>query len=95
MHAFRTIVAQERFIGLYKGVTSPMLGVALMNAAIFGAYSVCLGTLESSYGDHTAIGSVYSNPSEGSTETLVKRMGGVPSLTHVFLAGCGSGLISA
>ncbi|KDN43657.1 mitochondrial carrier [Tilletiaria anomala UBC 951] len=45
--AFRVIVRDEKFIGLYKGVCGPMLGVALMNAAIFGAYSLCLQMLQS------------------------------------------------
>lgn len=41
-HAFRLIVKQERIAGLYKGVTSPMLGVAVMNASIFGLYQMSL-----------------------------------------------------
>lgn len=40
--AFRLIIAQERLSGLYKGVTSPMLGVAIMNASIFGLYNISL-----------------------------------------------------
>lgn len=44
--AFRVIVREEKVVGLYKGVTSPLLGVALMNAAIFGTYSLCLRTLQ-------------------------------------------------
>lgn len=46
--AFRIIVRHERIWGLYKGVTSPMLGVALMNASIFGMYNLSL-QLQSSY----------------------------------------------
>lgn len=40
--AFRIIIREERLVGLYKGVTSPMLGVAIMNASIFGLYSLSL-----------------------------------------------------
>ncbi|TKY86256.1 hypothetical protein EX895_005081 [Sporisorium graminicola] len=40
--AFRIIIAEERIWGLYKGVTSPMLGVAVMNASIFGMYNIAL-----------------------------------------------------
>ena len=40
--AFRIILKEERVWGLYKGVTSPMLGVAIMNASIFGLYSLSL-----------------------------------------------------
>jgi solute carrier family 25 carnitine/acylcarnitine transporter 20/29 len=44
--ALRRIVAEERFLGLYKGVTSPMLGVAVMNASIFGVYGLALRKLQ-------------------------------------------------
>lgn len=44
--ALRRIVAEERFVGLYKGVTSPMLGVAVMNASIFGVYGMALRKLQ-------------------------------------------------
>ncbi|KAJ9480311.1 putative Mitochondrial carnitine carrier (putative) [Pseudozyma hubeiensis] len=40
--AFRIIIREERLSGLYKGVTSPMLGVAIMNASIFGLYNISL-----------------------------------------------------
>ncbi|EST04819.2 Mitochondrial substrate/solute carrier [Kalmanozyma brasiliensis GHG001] len=40
--AFRIIIKEERLWGLYKGVTSPMLGVAIMNASIFGLYNLGL-----------------------------------------------------
>lgn len=40
--AFRIIIQEERVWGLYKGVTSPMLGVAVMNASIFGLYNISL-----------------------------------------------------
>lgn len=44
--ALRRIIAEERFFGLYKGVTSPMLGVAVMNASIFGIYGLALRQLQ-------------------------------------------------
>ncbi|GAA6017107.1 hypothetical protein JCM11491_003261 [Sporobolomyces phaffii] len=37
-HACTRIVAEEGAKGLYKGVTSPMLGIALMNASVFTSY---------------------------------------------------------
>lgn len=46
LDALRRIVAEERFLGLYKGVTSPMLGVAVMNASIFGVYGLALRKLQ-------------------------------------------------
>lgn len=43
--ALRRIIAEERFIGLYKGIASPMLGVAAMNASVFGVYGLSLRIL--------------------------------------------------
>lgn len=37
-HCIRTIIARESVTGLYRGITSPMAGVALVNAIIFGVY---------------------------------------------------------
>lgn len=37
-HCFRTILAKEGAIGLYRGITSPLGGVALVNAVVFGVY---------------------------------------------------------
>lgn len=34
----RTIVAKESISGLYRGLSSPMAGVALVNAVVFGVY---------------------------------------------------------
>lgn len=37
-HCFTTIVRQQSFSGLYKGMTSPLAGVAVVNAILFGVY---------------------------------------------------------
>ncbi|XP_015117554.1 mitochondrial basic amino acids transporter [Diachasma alloeum] len=37
-HCFRSILATESITGFYRGMTSPMAGVAFINALIFGAY---------------------------------------------------------
>lgn len=37
-HCIATIVKQEGIRGLYRGVTSPMFGVAFVNAIVFGVY---------------------------------------------------------
>ncbi|XP_017120648.1 mitochondrial basic amino acids transporter isoform X1 [Drosophila elegans] len=37
-HCFRTIVQKESFRGLYRGITSPMGGIGLVNAIVFGVY---------------------------------------------------------
>ncbi|KIK05677.1 hypothetical protein K443DRAFT_120438 [Laccaria amethystina LaAM-08-1] len=36
--AITTIIRDERFIGLYKGITSPLATVALMNGLVFASY---------------------------------------------------------
>ncbi|KAF9454417.1 carnitine/acyl carnitine carrier [Macrolepiota fuliginosa MF-IS2] len=33
-----TIIREERFIGLFKGITSPLVSVALMNGLVFASY---------------------------------------------------------
>lgn len=47
LDALRTIVREESVTGLFKGITSPMLGVAAMNASVFGVYGIALRFLES------------------------------------------------
>ncbi|KAG0314886.1 hypothetical protein BGZ99_007788 [Dissophora globulifera] len=37
-NCFSTILKQEKVKGLYKGMASPMVGVALVNALLFGVY---------------------------------------------------------
>ncbi|KAF9012871.1 mitochondrial carrier [Hymenopellis radicata] len=38
MNALGTIIKEERFIGLYKGITSPLATTALMNGLVFASY---------------------------------------------------------
>ncbi|KAJ7460694.1 carnitine/acyl carnitine carrier [Mycena latifolia] len=40
--AIATIVREERVVGLYKGITSPLLAVALMNGLVFASYAFFL-----------------------------------------------------
>ncbi|XP_015608431.1 mitochondrial basic amino acids transporter [Cephus cinctus] len=37
-HCFRTILAKESIAGFYRGMSSPMAGVAVINAIVFGIY---------------------------------------------------------
>ncbi|XP_046418929.1 mitochondrial basic amino acids transporter isoform X1 [Neodiprion virginianus] len=37
-NCFRTIVARDSVAGLYRGMSSPMVGVAFVNAIVFGVY---------------------------------------------------------
>ena len=42
IHCAQTIIKHEGFRGLFKGMTSPMVGVALVNSALFGVYGALL-----------------------------------------------------
>ncbi|GAA5943551.1 uncharacterized protein JCM15063_006452 [Sporobolomyces koalae] len=44
-HAATRIIREEGGKGLYKGVTSPMLGIALMNASVFTAYKYTMSQI--------------------------------------------------
>ncbi|KAG1812845.1 mitochondrial carrier domain-containing protein [Suillus subaureus] len=41
-HAFTTIIREERFSGLYKGIASPLATCAFMNGLIFASYKFFL-----------------------------------------------------
>jgi len=38
IHAITTIVREERFVGLYKGITSPLATAALLNGLVLASY---------------------------------------------------------
>ncbi|KAF7412643.1 hypothetical protein HZH66_001539 [Vespula vulgaris] len=38
LHCLRTLITKESVFGLYRGMTSPMAGVAVVNAIVFGVY---------------------------------------------------------
>ncbi|KAJ8515679.1 hypothetical protein ONZ45_g6917 [Pleurotus djamor] len=40
IHAFGTIIREEKFFGLYKGVTSPLATCAFMNGLVFASYRI-------------------------------------------------------
>jgi len=42
LHCFRTIIKEESLLGFFKGMASPMAGVALINAIVFGTYGNAL-----------------------------------------------------
>ncbi|TPX41254.1 hypothetical protein SeMB42_g05651 [Synchytrium endobioticum] len=42
IQTLRTIVKEERAIGLFKGMTSPLVGAGLINAVLFGVYGTSL-----------------------------------------------------
>jgi len=42
IHAITSIVREERFVGLYKGIMAPLAAVALMNGLVFASYRFLL-----------------------------------------------------
>nr|CAI5857361.1 unnamed protein product [Callosobruchus analis] len=42
IHCFRSILKKDGVRGLYRGVYSPLMGVAGVNAIVFGVYGTCL-----------------------------------------------------
>ncbi|KAF9068381.1 mitochondrial carrier [Rhodocollybia butyracea] len=42
INAFTTIIREEKFAGLFKGITSPLAAVALMNGLVFSSYRFLL-----------------------------------------------------
>lgn len=38
LHCFKSLVAKNGIMGLYKGISSPLTGVAAINAIVFGVY---------------------------------------------------------
>lgn len=75
-------------MGLFKGVTSPMLGVAAMNASVFGVYGMTLRFLEG--GGHEG-----ATAMAGEETAAIVSSAQSTSLTHIFLAGCASGIVTA
>nr|XP_037274785.1 mitochondrial basic amino acids transporter-like [Rhipicephalus microplus] len=68
---FRSIIKTEKMAGLYRGMSSPMAGVALVNAVVFGVYGTTQKRLGDSIWAHAASGvlagavqSVISSPVE-------------------------------
>ncbi|KAN0063254.1 hypothetical protein ACQY0O_004418 [Thecaphora frezii] len=87
-HAFRLIVKEEKLLGLYKGVTSPMLGVAVMNASIFGVYGLSL-RFQQQHGLFAPALSA-SNASAGMLDHHKP-----PNLAQIMVAGMVSGFVSS
>ncbi|XP_054846760.1 solute carrier family 25 member 45 isoform X2 [Eublepharis macularius] len=65
----------ETILGFFKGMSFPLLSVAMVNSVMFGAYSNALLYLSNTHHRDRR-----SNP---------------PSYSHIFVAGCFSGLVQA
>ncbi|XP_029053401.1 mitochondrial basic amino acids transporter-like isoform X1 [Osmia bicornis bicornis] len=79
LHCFRTILAEETVAGLYRGMSSPVAGVAVVNAIIFGVYGQtqrCLSDPESlhSYFIAGALAGIAQSPISCPIELAKTRM---------------------
>lgn len=59
-HCLQSLMAKESFRGLYRGMSSPMLGVSAINAIVFGVYGNVqrLSSNPNSFSSHFLAGSV-------------------------------------
>lgn len=59
-HCFQTDIAKESIYGLYRGMASPMIGVSLINAIVFGVYGSAqkFSTVPNSISSHFISGSI-------------------------------------
>ncbi|KAJ3416844.1 hypothetical protein HDV05_008429 [Chytridiales sp. JEL 0842] len=53
LHALKVILKEEKVRGLYKGMTSPLFGVAVINSLLFGVYGWFIHTLSRGSPDPT------------------------------------------
>ncbi|RSH87801.1 uncharacterized protein EHS24_000318 [Apiotrichum porosum] len=56
--AFRSIVQQEGTVGLFKGVTSPMAGIAFVNGVVFSSYSFFINLQHPGNGSSPTLGQI-------------------------------------
>lgn len=68
--AVSTIIREERFSGLYKGIMPPMATCALLNGLVFSSYRFLM-------------------------KSQLSEDQAVPTLTQVFLAGAGTGMLGS
>lgn len=58
-HCFTTILRQEKITGLYKGMASPLVGVAVVNAMLFGVYGFALDLQRKSHDDKPTLSQIF------------------------------------
>lgn len=68
-HCFTTIVKKESAFGLYKGMTSPLAGVAVVNALIFGVYGNVQKTLPGQW--HPLVNVFIAGASAGIVQSVI------------------------
>ncbi|ORY88136.1 mitochondrial carrier domain-containing protein [Leucosporidium creatinivorum] len=57
-HALGRIVREEKVRGLYKGVMSPMLGIAAINSSVFGIYKLVIDAQLTRPSDEPSLGQI-------------------------------------
>eukprot|EP01137_Pigoraptor_chileana_P005102 Opistho-2@47735 len=70
-NCFTTIIRQEKVMGLYKGMASPMAGVMVVNAMLFGVYG---NALRMFHGDATGAPTISSIFKAGSISGVINSV---------------------
>ncbi|KAA0711588.1 Mitochondrial basic amino acids transporter [Triplophysa tibetana] len=66
-HCFQTIVRQESMFGLYNGIGSPMMGLAFINAIVFGVHGNSMRML----GTDTPLNHFLSGAAAGAIQCVI------------------------
>ncbi len=88
MHALGTIVKEERFIGLYKGITSPLVcRPCHTNMTLDALIPVSGHRCPNEWPSVRLIQVFHEDP--------IREQSSIPTLTQIALAGAGSGIVSS
>ncbi|KAJ3211122.1 hypothetical protein HK099_008094 [Clydaea vesicula] len=79
VHCLSRIVKEEGFTGLYKGMASPLIGVALINSLLFGVYGSAIRVFSK---DETGNPSLTAIACAGMTSVKI-RLQNQRDLTHI------------
>ncbi|KAH8262923.1 hypothetical protein KR044_002199, partial [Drosophila immigrans] len=67
-HCMKTILLSDNIRGLYRGISSPMMGIGLVNAIVFGVY----GNIQRISGDPNSLGShFWAGAAAGLVQSIV------------------------
>ncbi|XP_062407447.1 mitochondrial basic amino acids transporter-like [Sardina pilchardus] len=67
IHCFQSIIRQESMLGLYKGIGSPMMGLAFINAIVFGVQGNTMRFL----GQDTPLNQFMAGSAAGAIQSVV------------------------
>ncbi|XP_034242765.1 mitochondrial basic amino acids transporter-like [Thrips palmi] len=91
LHCLRTMVKEESVRGLYKGVTSPLAGVSLVNALVFGVYGNAQRHLEAAAGGPSLTAHALAGGAAGAVQSVACSPVELAK-TRLQLQGGGNGL---